>query len=138
MLKNGSVIWRLTCFYGFPERTRRREYWDLIKNLASVSTLPWCIVGDFNDMISVDNKKGQHRHPQHLLDGFKRCIDECGLTELELTGGKYTWEKSRGSRDWVRERIDHAFGLVDWLQMFPLCNLKVHHSDYSDHDPIEI
>lgn len=30
MLKNGAPDWRLTCFYGFPERNRRRKSWDFI------------------------------------------------------------------------------------------------------------
>ena len=38
--------WRLTCFYGFPERERRQASWNFIRSLASRSQLPWCIFGD--------------------------------------------------------------------------------------------
>lgn len=55
---------------------------------------------------------------------------------MDLAGGKYTWEKSRGKEDWVRERLDRAFATTEWWQKFPLCNLTVHHSVYSDHDPV--
>lgn len=57
MLKDNVPEWRMTCFYGFPERTRRRESWDFIKEIANKSLLPWCIVGDFNDMLSDADKK---------------------------------------------------------------------------------
>ncbi|XP_074356080.1 uncharacterized protein LOC141695759 [Apium graveolens] len=57
-------------------------------------------LGDFNDMISIADKKGNNSHPQALLDGFKQTIDVCGLIELDLMGGNFTWEKSRGTRDW--------------------------------------
>ncbi|XP_074343060.1 uncharacterized protein LOC141680854 [Apium graveolens] len=63
--------WRLTGFYGFPERARRRESWNLLKWLANKSDLPWVVIGDFNDMISINDKKGRHDHPQALLDGFE-------------------------------------------------------------------
>lgn len=96
------------------------------------------VVGDFNDMISEGDKSGIHKHPQSLLDGFKRTIDDCGLIELDLMGGKFTWEKSKGKKEWVRERIDRAFATDAWWQLFPLCKLEVYHTIYSDHDPIQL
>ena len=42
--------WRYTSFYGCPERQRRQESWDLLRKLVNESTLPWCILGDFNDV----------------------------------------------------------------------------------------
>ncbi|XP_074356304.1 uncharacterized protein LOC141696006 [Apium graveolens] len=78
-----EVKWRLTGFYGFPERARKREVWGLLKMLAGVSDLPWVVVGDFNDMVNISDKKGNYAHPQSFLDGFKRTIEECGLIELE-------------------------------------------------------
>lgn len=40
-----SVMWRLTCFYGFPERERRQASWDFLRALASRSQLSWLIFG---------------------------------------------------------------------------------------------
>lgn len=51
MLNNNIPTWRLTGFYGFPDRTQRRDSWDFIKALNNKSTLPWCLIGDFNDML---------------------------------------------------------------------------------------
>lgn len=67
---SGVHSWRLTCFYGYPERTRRNESWNLIRSLATKSSLPWCIFGDFNDMLYASDKMGRVLHPQSLLDGF--------------------------------------------------------------------
>ncbi|MCH82853.1 hypothetical protein A2U01_0003665, partial [Trifolium medium] len=55
--------WRLTCYYGYPERGRRRQAWDLLRELRDMSELPWCIVGDFNDLLAQEDKKGIHPHP---------------------------------------------------------------------------
>lgn len=43
--------WRFTYFYGFPESGRRKNCWDFIHNLVGKSLLPWCVFGDFNDML---------------------------------------------------------------------------------------
>lgn len=58
--------------------------------------------------------------------------------EIDLTGGKYTWEKSKGTQDWVRERLDRAFATEAWWNQFPLCKLTVSHTITSDHDPIKL
>lgn len=109
-----------------------------MKILASSSDIPWVVLGDLNDMISTADKKGINNHPQMLLDGFKQTIEDCGLIELDLVGGSYTWEKSRGTREWVRERLDRAFASSSWWSLFPLYKLSVHQCVYSDHDPIKL
>lgn len=50
-------IWRLTGLYGEPDRTQRRKTWDLLQNLAKDSNLPWCVIGDLNNVVSQDDKK---------------------------------------------------------------------------------
>ena len=40
MEQNG--VWRFTGFYGFPKRSKRRDSWNLMRELASRSDLPWC------------------------------------------------------------------------------------------------
>lgn len=109
MLKNGIPDWRLTCYYGFPERGRRREAWDFIRHLSTTSPLPLCIAGDFNDLFSPLDKKGNVDHPLYLMKGFKKAIEDTELVEAELTGGNFTWEKSKGKPNWVRERLDRMF-----------------------------
>lgn len=90
MLNNNMQYWRLTCFYEFPNRTRRRESWEFIRSLASRSSLPWIIYGDFNDILCSADKMGIHPHPQMLLDGFRTAIKDSALIEVELTDGNYT------------------------------------------------
>lgn len=136
--ENGTQQWRLTCFYGFPERNRRSDSWNLIRDLATRSNLPWCIFRDFNDMLYDADKMGRVVHPPGLLDGFRAAIEDSELVELELTGGKYTWEKSRGTPDFVRERLDRAFANKQWWNKFPLCKLTMTNVVKSDHDPITL
>ncbi|KAL8092290.1 hypothetical protein AgCh_034546 [Apium graveolens] len=70
------------------------------------------------------------------MNGFQAAIDESLLVEIDLQGGKFTWEKSRGTNEWVKERLDIAFASCSWLHQFPLCKLSVIHTSVSDNDPI--
>lgn len=47
-------------------------------------------------------------------------------------------EKSRGTNNWVRDRLDRAFATMAWWSKFPLCRLPVHTVPVSNHDPITL
>lgn len=134
--ENGIEAWRLSCFYGFPERSRRKESWNFLRALSKLSVLPWCVIGDFNDLLYSTDKKGVHEHPNALLEGFKSAVEGSGLVEVELCGGNFTWEKSRGSKNWVEEKLDRAFATSNWWTKFPLCKLNLIDVPVSDHNPI--
>ncbi|XP_074361258.1 uncharacterized protein LOC141701530 [Apium graveolens] len=55
---------------------------------------------------------------------------------LNMEVGKFTWEKSRGSDAWVREKLDHGFASISWWSKFPFYNLRVLHTSVSDHEPL--
>lgn len=54
----------------------------MIINLASMSSIPWCIIGDFNDLLMAEDKKGRVEHPPWLISGFRETVRECNLTDL--------------------------------------------------------
>lgn len=37
-------------------RGRRCESWNILRMLAEISNLPWCVIGDFNDLMFDDEK----------------------------------------------------------------------------------
>lgn len=51
--------WQLTGFYGANEVGRRHITFGLLKTLVGVSNLPWLCVGNFNELISHDEKLGE-------------------------------------------------------------------------------
>lgn len=63
-------------------------------------------------------------------------MNDCHLSELTLSGGKFTWERGRGTHAWVREKLDRGFATASWGTKFPLYNLRILHSSVSDHAPI--
>ena len=82
----GRPSWRFTGYYGFPKRHRRAEAWEFIRSLNSQCHMSWCIADDFNDMLSLEDKKGRIPHPDWLINGFKEAIDDCNLHEIPLYG----------------------------------------------------
>ncbi|XP_074358745.1 uncharacterized protein LOC141698038 [Apium graveolens] len=132
--ENGVHTWRLTGFYGEPDRSKRRRTWELLKNLSRDSNLPWCTIGDMNNILSQSDKRGGAPYPQWLLEGFNKTVMEAGLTDLELYGHEFTWERDRNMDAWIEIRLDRALATESWLQLFPdakLYNLEGSSSDHS-------
>jgi hypothetical protein len=106
----------------------------MLRDLRDMSPLPWCIIGDFNDLLSQEDKVGDHPHPNWLCSGFRNVVNDCDLTDIQLEGHRFTWIKSRSSPNATQERLDRAMVSSDWLALFPevkLFNLLALHSDHS-------
>ena len=62
----------------------------LLRQLSSLSTLPWVCVGDFNEVLDEGEKLGGRDKPRSQLESFRSTIDDCGLQDLGFFGPKFT------------------------------------------------
>lgn len=115
----GRPVWRLRGFYGYPETGRRRDSWDLIRTLSRDNDLPWCIMGDFNDILSNEEIRGQQDRQPWVIRGFHEVIQDCGLLDLPMEGYQFTWTKSLGTPEAKEGRLDRVFVTQRWLDHTP-------------------
>ncbi|XP_031101984.1 uncharacterized protein LOC116005889 [Ipomoea triloba] len=132
----GKPDWRLTCFYGFPERSRRQQAWDLLRDLKPCSSLPWAVIGDFNDIMSYNDKRGHTPHPNGLIRGFNTALSDCEFTDLGMRGHPFTWERGRGTDHWIEERLDRVVVSSDWRELYDMASVENLHAVSSDHSAI--
>lgn len=129
----GMERWRLTGFYGMPERNHRRDSWSLLRSLKCKSQLPWCIIGDLNDLLLQSGKRGNTPHPNYLLNGFRQAVESCNLLDIGMQGYPFTWERGRGMGNRVEERLDRVLATGDWITYFSntvVCNILTVASDH--------
>lgn len=107
-----------------------------MRQLSATSPLPWCLIGDFNDMMTTEEKKGGVAQPRVLLSGFSEAIMDFGLLDLGFTGDMYTWERSRGTNRLIQERLDRGLATTAWIDMFPCAEVRVLEVSTSDHKPL--
>jgi exonuclease III len=55
---DGESSWKLTSFYGHPNWSKRHESWALLRYLQSYRPAPWLVIGDFNEIMTQDEKYG--------------------------------------------------------------------------------
>nr|GMD06060.1 uncharacterized protein LOC109186215 [Ipomoea batatas] len=95
-LENSPILWRYTGYYGCPERNKRKSSWDLVKHLSIQNTLPWILMGDFNDLLHPSEKIGRVQHPNWLIQGFPEAVEDAWKDNNTTQGNAATdvhWSK---------------------------------------------
>jgi hypothetical protein len=67
-------------------------------------------MGDFN-LIYKDDDKSSGNFNRHLMDRFRRLINDLGVKELALHGRKFTWSNRQDPPTLVK--LDRMFCLPD-------------------------
>ena len=74
--------WRLSGFYGRPEDHRKHETWSYLGHLHSRDSLSWVCIGDFNEILSLDEKQGRIPRSIRAIEEFWSTPLHCGLIDL--------------------------------------------------------
>ncbi|KAK1386603.1 hypothetical protein POM88_014781 [Heracleum sosnowskyi] len=127
---------RLTGFYGEPNRARRHETWNLLRNLNTDSMLPWCIIGDMNNILNQMDKRGGRSYLNHLIQGFQSALDDCNLHDMTLEGYQFTWERGQDTDEVIEIRLDRALITDSFMAQFTEAKLTNLEISTSDHSPI--
>ncbi|CAM8988304.1 unnamed protein product [Rhodiola kirilowii] len=133
-----SVPFRATLFYGAPKASLRYKSWELLRKLAGLSSVPWCIFGDFNEILSFSETSQTAVWRGSALAQFRNVVDECNLFDLGYKGCRFTYSNKRQDGAETRCRLDRALATEAWRLLFP--DAVVHHlaTFHSDHSPIQL
>uniref|UniRef100_A0A803MQX2 Endonuclease/exonuclease/phosphatase domain-containing protein n=1 Tax=Chenopodium quinoa TaxID=63459 RepID=A0A803MQX2_CHEQI len=129
-----DVSYYLACVYGFPYSSQREEVWKTLSDLMLHYKGSWILIGDFNQLESLEQKLGGNSNIPGVLK-FNFWLLENRLTSIHSMGLKYTWCNNR-VQDPIYEQLDRAYANNDWKFLFPnakLWNLPIM---FSDHSPV--
>lgn len=128
--------YRLTGVYGEPDRAKRDETWSLIRNLVVNNSLPWCLIGDMNNVLSQSDKRGGKPYPWRLIQGFQNVLQDSDLFDMPLGGHQYTWKRGLGTNKHIEVRLDRALVNSVFLNVFKDAKLTNLETSTSDHSPL--
>jgi hypothetical protein len=125
--------WFLSGIYGFPEEFNKWKTWQLVNQLSTQVGSQWVCFGDFNDVLSLDEKiGGVARTPSQMSIG-RQCVADCGLLDPGFEGYPFTWSNGRQNGENIQCRLDRTFVTTDFQNRFSPINV-VHLPRYgSDH-----
>ena len=130
---NQNVI--LTGVYA-PAQSREKEFfWNQLLQFSSVVDLPWCLIGDFNELASPGEKMGGVSYPLSKYDRLNNFTNNINAISIPYKGKCFTWKK-RIRTHLIYERLDRAIARSDWMNLYS--DSFVTHGQFtcSDHCPI--
>ncbi|KAL9666155.1 hypothetical protein QQ045_000479 [Rhodiola kirilowii] len=132
------IPFRATLFYGAPQSSLRSRSWDLLRQLKGLSSAPWCILGDFNEVLNFSEASQNASRRTSAILQFRSAVEDCDLSDLGFKGYQFTYSNRRKADSETKCRLDRALANAPWLQLFP--NAVVYHlSNFqSDHSPIQL
>ncbi|XP_016185867.1 uncharacterized protein LOC107627547 [Arachis ipaensis] len=111
-------------------RSEKIALWEELSYIAGLCQVPFCFLGDFNEIIHLEERKDATSLSASAED-FRAWINDMELVDLPLNDRRYTW--FRGSSC---SRIDRTLVTLGWLEMYPGTRLRGGPSGLSDHCPL--
>ncbi|XP_004310201.1 PREDICTED: uncharacterized protein LOC101298860 [Fragaria vesca subsp. vesca] len=133
----GPCFWRFTGVYGFSKVEERYWTWDLIRSLAQGGTGLWLLGGDFNEILRSSEKEGGPPRDFEQMEAFQKCLDDCGLIDLNFSGPVFTWKGKRAG-ELVKTRLDRFVANKEWKEVFSASRVTHMKPSRSDHVPLGI
>ncbi|XP_026451374.1 uncharacterized protein LOC113351647 [Papaver somniferum] len=112
-----------------------RELWDELEKIDDMDC-PWLEIGDFNVILSSDEKVGGRRPLRIVIQDFRDCLNICNLIQAPKTGIKYSRCNNRVGKMRILCDLDKTFFNVKRLENFDGWQYKVGVRRTSDHGPI--
>ncbi|KAK4706802.1 hypothetical protein R3W88_033634 [Solanum pinnatisectum] len=126
----------ITFVYAKCKDFLRRPLWDRMLHQASGNNRPWCSVGDYNVITTIEEKLGGVPYNMKKSLDFIATIEACGLIDLGFSGQKFTWSNKRGIGHRIWKRLDRALIHDTWLEKMPQTTITHLPSVGSDHCPL--
>jgi hypothetical protein len=125
--------WSFIGVYGPNLDSERCFLWEELAGLQSWWEVPWCIGGDFN-VVRFPNEKTGMSSFNYAMHEFSDFISKCGLMDIPMEGGLFTWSNNRETA--ASSRIDRFLFSPDWADHFVLVTQQRLPRLLSDHYPI--
>ncbi|KAK7829332.1 hypothetical protein CFP56_029493 [Quercus suber] len=126
----------ITFVYGHPDHAKRGEVWQQLRQIKQYALPSWLCIGDFNQILSKEEKLSFKNENIIGAEDLQRVLMDLQLCDLSASGLRFTWMNKREDEDFVIERLDRAFGNVEWVNKYPFYSLRNLPIVKSNHGPI--
>jgi exonuclease III len=84
-----SPPWVLGVVYASVDDNERRYLWESMTRAAQIG-YPMVLMGDFNVILSAEEKSGSVFKEDDAVWEFRDCIQRCGLVDMKFVGSSFT------------------------------------------------
>lgn len=87
-------------------------------NSFKLNELGWCVIGEFNDFRSNDEKVESRLRNESQMVLFRQVLERGNLFDLGWKGEKLTWSNRHGDATYTKERLDRVLANQVWLDNY--------------------
>lgn len=87
----------------------RVSLWKGIVSRSMSIYSPQLLLGDFNALRLVDERRGKVPPTQKSMEDFNRMVIKADLTEMSYIGLWFTWDHRQLGKDLILSKIDRGF-----------------------------
>ncbi|XP_074374868.1 uncharacterized protein LOC141716183 [Apium graveolens] len=129
-----SITFTVSFVYAHNNACDRVPLWNYITHFNHSST-PWCLMWDFNCVLSLSEISGGREHWTPDMQSFKDCIVNSGLGTVRTVGDPFTWTNKRPQNP-IFKHLDRMLGYAVWFQQFTQGSAQVRSWGLMDHNQI--
>jgi len=121
---------------GSQDKDKFLERLELIKSLTN--TPNWIIGGDFNMILTLEEKTGGNKRLEQDSGKFKALIDHLKLIDIETSNGIYTWSNRRSGHQHIACRLDRFLVTEELMETGSDLDSLILPKAGSDHWPLAL
>ncbi|XP_071924702.1 uncharacterized protein [Coffea arabica] len=130
--------WWLIGIYASCDATTKKNQWKVLNERKRLWGRRWIVAGDFNDIVSNEEKWGERRREEWTFRDFKQFIADNELIDIGFDGNPWTWCNNWENEGEIKQRLDRMLCTHTWFQIFDKTRCK-HVDNYSsDHSMIMV
>nr|CAD1842746.1 unnamed protein product [Ananas comosus var. bracteatus] len=128
--KVDGKLFTISNVYGPMAANLKINFFIELHSISASSTGAWVMLGDFNVLLSVQDKNRPTANINDILN-FREVVQEIGLVDLPIVNKSFT--RSNGRDVPTLERLDRVFISNAWVLAFPRSTLHALPWPRSDH-----
>lgn len=127
-----QITFCATFIYALNKDHQREPLWHDIVSLSHLISIPWCVTGDFNYLLALNEAKGGRDHWTPAMQSFKDCVFDASLGHIKMIGPLFTWTNKRLSY-LIQRRLDRMLCNKEWFNNFGDSFVLVKNREIMDH-----
>lgn len=136
ILYEGRTSWLLSLVYVSPVVVIRDAFYDYLEELSKCVRFPWVLIGDFNQVIRPEDKKGGQRVAGYSVERMRKVMEVGCFRDVKFFGTRFTWSNKHLGRSKILQRLDQRWGNLAWHSIFPRASVRHLARIHSDHCPV--
>ncbi|GJQ92636.1 hypothetical protein Tco_0003775 [Tanacetum coccineum] len=122
--------------YAHNHYIQRRPLWNgLCLHKNYINNRPWCLLGDFNASLYVDDTSIGSSTLDITMREFKDCVETMEVMDVQRTGLHFTWNQKPKGKDGILRKLDRVLANLEFQDCFLGAHAIFKPYRISDHSP---